>query len=74
MSEETYQDHVNQQTRKEVEAFENDPIARAQRQLDWFWQSQLDQRAAARRRIERPGAVDPGSGLYDPMRRFESEF
>ena len=69
----TYQDQINKRTREEVEAFERDPVAKAQRQLDWFWQSQLDQRAAARRRIERPGVIDPGSGLYDPVARFENE-
>jgi hypothetical protein len=74
MTEETHQDYINRQTRKEVEEFEHDPIAKAQRQLDWFWQSKLNERAAAQHRIERPGAVDPRSGIYDPMRRFESEF
>ena len=73
MTEETYQDRINKRTREEVEAFENDPIAKAQRQLDWFWQSQLDQRVAARRRIERPGAVAPECGVYDPMARFVNE-
>jgi hypothetical protein len=74
MTDETYQDRVNKRTREEVEEFERDPIAKAQRQLDWWWQAKLDQRAAAQRRIERPGAVDPRCGLYDPVRRFESEF
>jgi hypothetical protein len=73
MSEKTYQDHINRRTREEVEAFERDPTAKAQRQLDWFWQARLDARAAARRRIERPGAVDPGSGIYDPIARLENE-
>ena len=74
MTEKTYQDQVNRRTREEVEAFENDPIAQAQRQLDWWWQTRLDERAAIRRRVERPGAVCAEAGVYDPMRRFESEF
>ena len=52
----------------------DNPIVSRQLVLDRLWQMRLDERAAARRRIERPGAVDPGSGIYDPMRRFEDEF
>ena len=73
MTEETYENRINKRTREEYQAFERDPVARAQRTLDFFWQARLDAGAAARRRIERPSAVDAGSGLYDPMRRFESE-
>ena len=51
----------------------DDPIVRGQLQLDRFWQRKLDQRVAARRRVERPGAVDAESGIYDPMARFEAE-
>jgi hypothetical protein len=52
----------------------DDPTIRRQLLLDHFWQRRLDERAANRRRIERPGAVDPGSGIYDPMQRFENEW
>ena len=48
----------------------DDPIVKAQLQLDYFWQRQLDERAARLRRIERPGAEDAGSGVYDPFQRF----
>ena len=51
----------------------DDPIVKAQLQLDYFWQQRLGERAARLRRIERPGAEDAASGIYDPMRRFETE-
>ena len=51
----------------------DNPVVSAQVQLDRFWQRRLDERAAARRRIERPGAVCAEAGIYDPMRRFENE-
>ena len=51
----------------------DDPRVRAQLQLDYFWQRRLDERAARLRRIERAGAEDPGSGVYDPMARFADE-
>jgi putative transposase len=39
-----------------------------------YWQEQkLAARAAARRRIERPNAVDGSCGLYDPVKRFDDE-
>jgi hypothetical protein len=63
-----------QQRMEEEYAELDDPIVKGQLQLDRFWQRKLDARAAARRRIERPGAVDPESGIYDPMQRFENGF
>ena len=75
MSDETLQDRINKQTRREVMAFENDPVAKHQRELDWHWQRRLDERAARRRRAlgDQPGGCDPQSGAYDPMWRFQTE-
>jgi hypothetical protein len=58
---------------QELDDFHNDPQRIGQQQLDHRCQGQLDQRAEARRRIERPGAVDARSGIYDPRARFENE-
>ena len=51
----------------------DDPVVRNQLLLDHFWERKLEQHAAVRRRIERPGAEDAGSGVYDPMQRFADE-
>ena len=51
----------------------NDPLVKAQLQLDHFWEAKLERRAAALRRIERPGAEDAESGIYDPVARYERE-
>ena len=45
----------------------NTPRARAQAQLDRWWQAKLDARARARR------SEIPERGEYDPMKRFEAE-
>jgi hypothetical protein len=51
------------QIKREVDAFESDPIAKAQAQLDFAWQTHLDLQA-----IERAPRTD-----YSPVRRFEAE-
>jgi hypothetical protein len=63
----SYQDRINKRTREEFLAFENDPIAKAQRQLDFWMEQKLAERAWARR------TEKPERGAYDPMRRFEEE-
>jgi hypothetical protein len=45
----------------------NTPRARAQAELDRWWQAKLDARARARR------SEVPEVGEYDPMKRFEAE-
>jgi hypothetical protein len=42
MGEQTYQANYNKQMRKEIEEFENDPIAKQQMILDRMWQDKLD--------------------------------
>jgi hypothetical protein len=63
MSDETHAQRLQAVIRKQMEAFENDPVAKAQAALDRWWQMQLDLRVALRSR--------PGD--YDPMKRFELE-
>jgi hypothetical protein len=58
---------------QELDEFHTDPQRLGQAQLDHWWQRQLDLRAAAQRRIEPSGVIDPRSGIYDPMQRFEDE-
>ena len=58
---------------QELDEFHADPVRLAQAQIDSWFSNHVNARAAVRRRIERPGAVDPESGIYDPMRRFENE-
>ena len=67
-----YNRRVQRRLAQEYAELDN-PIVKAQLQLDHFWQRRLDERAARLRRIERPGAEDAASGVYDPMARFESE-
>jgi hypothetical protein len=52
---------------QELNEFENDPIAKAQQALDWWWENKLAARARARR------SEIPERGDYDEMRRFEEE-
>jgi hypothetical protein len=67
MTEKTHQDMINAQTRREYEAFENDPIVKGQMALDRWWEQKLLRRALAQR------SEIPETGEYDPMRRFEAE-
>ena len=73
MTEETYQDRIHKRTRQEVEAFERDPVAKKQKELDFWWEQKLARKAAARRRIEAPSSECAAAGIYDPMRRFMDE-
>jgi hypothetical protein len=41
----TFQDQINKQTRKEIEAFESDPLAKRQQIIDRLWQDKLDAEA-----------------------------
>ena len=41
MSDETAEQRRTAQVRKEYEAFQNDPQAHAQQQLDWAWEQKL---------------------------------
>ena len=72
MSDDEFNRRAHQRLAQEYAELD-DPIVKAQLQLDYFWQRQLDERAARLRRIERPGAEDPASGVYDPMARFAGE-
>jgi hypothetical protein len=49
---ETYQERYNKAAQREHQAFENDPIARAQRELDFHWQCRLDAEAAMRDELD----------------------
>jgi hypothetical protein len=48
MTERTYEQVVAAQQRKEIDAFEADPIAQQQAHLDWWVQTQRDDAAAYR--------------------------
>jgi hypothetical protein len=61
----TYNQRLNAQIKREHDAFEADPIAKAQAQLDWSVQRMRDL-AAIERASERVGS-------YDPMKRFTRE-
>jgi hypothetical protein len=61
----SYQHQVNKQTRREFHAFENNPVAKAQRQLDWWWEQKL----AARARANQPDAISE----YSPVARYDAE-
>jgi hypothetical protein len=37
----TAQEYINAQRRREIEAFENDPIAKGQQTLDFWWEQKL---------------------------------
>jgi hypothetical protein len=50
--EQTYQDAYNRRVKQEHVEFENNPIARAQRELDFHWQCRLDDEAAARAELD----------------------
>jgi hypothetical protein len=63
VSDETSDQRLTAAVQKQIAAFENDPIAKAQAALDRWWQFRLDERAA---RNARPGD-------YDPIRRFQQE-
>jgi hypothetical protein len=52
MSDETSEQRLSAKIRKDIEAFENDPVAKAQAVIDRWWQSRLDE-AAERRRMMR---------------------
>jgi hypothetical protein len=52
---------------QELQEFENDPIAKRQKEIDYWWELKLARRAASRR------SVIPEIGEYDEMRRFEEE-
>jgi hypothetical protein len=62
--EQTSDQRLAAKIRKDLEAFENDPIAKGQAALDRWWQLRLDARAA--RNVPRPGD-------YDPVARFDRE-
>jgi len=59
----TFDQRLSAKIQKDIEAFERDPVAKAQRQLDFWWQMKLDERAA---RNVRPSD-------YDPIARFMRE-
>jgi hypothetical protein len=59
----TFDQRLIAKIQKDIEAFENDPRAKAQWQLDFWWQQRLDERAA---RNVRPSD-------YDPIARFMRE-
>jgi hypothetical protein len=40
--EQTFDQRLITKIQKDIEAFENDPVARRQRQLDVWWQERLD--------------------------------
>ena len=64
MSEErTFDQRLAAKIQKDIEAFENDSIAKAQAALDRWWQMRLDKRVATNAR--------PGD--YDPIARFDHE-
>jgi hypothetical protein len=68
MSEQTAQDYVNKQTRKEVEEADSEWVRR-QRELDFWWAINLARKAEARqRRMEIPERGD-----YSPIARFDQE-
>jgi hypothetical protein len=62
--EQTSDQRLTAKIQKDIEAFENDPIAKAQAALDRWWQMRLDERVA---RNARP------AGDYDPIARFQRE-
>jgi hypothetical protein len=64
MSDETFDQRLTAKIQKDIEAFESDPIAKAQAALDRWWSLQLVERAAR-------NARSPGD--YDPMARFMRE-
>jgi hypothetical protein len=52
MSDETYQQRVARRQREEMAEFENNPVARRQAELDFYWRALLDAEAAAREEAE----------------------
>jgi hypothetical protein len=70
---ETFGQRTNKRLQQELDEFHADWQRMGQQQLDTWWQRRLDERAEARRRIERPGVVCAEAGIYDPVARFESE-
>ena len=58
--------NYNRRLAQEYAELDN-PVVRAQIQLDAHWQRRLDERARARRR------EIPERGIYDEMKRFEEE-
>ena len=67
MTEQTFQANYNKQMLREIEEFENDPIAKRQKEIDYWWELKLARRAASRR------SVIPETGEIDPIRRLDSE-
>jgi hypothetical protein len=67
MTEQTVQANYNRQMQREIEEFENDPIAKRQKEIDYWWELKLARRAASRR------SVIPETGEIDPIRRLDSE-
>jgi len=59
------------QQRREWEAA-NTPAARAQRELDFWWQVELNRRSEAAWRARRPDEI-PERGEYSPIARYERE-
>jgi hypothetical protein len=63
MSDETAGHRLTAAIQKQIEAFENDPVAKGQAALDRWWQMRLDAR----------GATNARQGDYDPVARFDAE-
>jgi hypothetical protein len=51
-NEETFQDRYNKRVRQEHQAFENDPIAKAQAEMDFHWQCRIAAEAAMRDELD----------------------
>jgi hypothetical protein len=62
---ETYDQRVNARLRQEAQEFEQDERAKRQQLLDFWWQWNLDMKAAARHSERR--------GDYNPIARFMRE-
>jgi hypothetical protein len=60
-----YNQNVARRMKAEMDAFENNPIAKGQQALDWWWEQKL----AARARAGRPDVVSE----YSPIAKFEAE-
>jgi hypothetical protein len=63
MSDDQHSRRLTEKIRAQIDAFESDPRAKAQAELDRWWQSRLDRAALSAR----------GPGDYNPIRRFELE-
>jgi hypothetical protein len=68
MSEQTAQDYINRQKRREIEEFDN-PIVKRQKEIDFWWEINLARQAEARQRR----TEIPERGDYSPVARLDRE-